>query len=450
MTSAFPSEIEEEMEQILRAAGIESCPVDPSSISHLRQLVMDRKIGKQAVQEPIAKKPPPVAVERSAAVPTQATDRTQAVNSSSDKYLQAPIRGNASQDGAILHELKLQSELMVGLKEQIERLTEKVERLEQGGETAHNKSKIKVISTTRFFSRKTNTTTQPPSTEVPDVATNTEPPVAENNNVIHNNLVAEEKPPRGVFGCLIEIARLFWTERRDHVRQLDGALLFKLILMLVVVSTRLSRQANATDKNIKMVSMLFAVGVLYHTRYLQYIYQFFWKEEVPRLVWNGQDNIALPPPQADDALNRNNEQARQPNPARRLLRGNWVQLVEEEARQPNPAPPRLRLREQQEEEHGNWWRNGFLAGGIAPGNNIEDVENENYNPIIGFGQDIFYLLGSFVFSIFPMWNPEGLQQQIRQNQLEGQHHQHDVAEPNNQGIPAVQPPADDGGDGGDD
>jgi hypothetical protein len=71
-----------------------------------------------------------------------------------------------------------------------------------------------------------------------------------------------------------------------------------------------------------------------------------------------------------------------------------------------PVPPNRRAADdnennQDDDENLNW-RHTFLGGIIIP--------RPNQNPIIAAVQDVFYLLGSFVFSIFPMWRPEGPQE----------------------------------------
>lgn len=143
------------------------------------------------------------------------------------------------------------------------------------------------------------------------------------------------------------------------------------------------------------------MGFLFHTRYIQYVYQFLWKQNVPGRVWKGEQNITIPPPEEDDRRddwNNNNNNNEPP-------------------RHRNPVPPRLRREQQEENERPvHWWhQNDLLVGGVAP---IQDAPA--VNPVIAVVQGIYYLVGSFVFSIFPMWNPQGHQQRrpLRQERLD--------------------------------
>jgi hypothetical protein len=172
------------------------------------------------------------------------------------------------------------------------------------------------------------------------------------------------------------IAREFWVQSGNHVVPLDGALLFKIMFMLLVVSARMSRRTSDNGKkqqhNVRFyISVaLMVVGFLWHTRYLQFMYRFFVQDNVPWRIWNGRHAQNDDPTEVAAA-------AAPPVPIRRAAAA---------AAPPVPYNP-------------NDWRNTFLGGGIQ-------LPNANQNVIVRLVLDIFYLFGSFVFSIFPMWRPE--------------------------------------------
>jgi hypothetical protein len=421
--------VDEELERILRTAGIDSCPIDPSSMKCLRQLVEEKGL---LLDEPSTFLPQ-VVRERKVVAERNDSDLTQPSLGAEDGGV-----SNSNQSSAILQQLKMQTNLMLRLHRQIQVLSDKVDRLEGSENTLSSNEKITVTSRIRYIPQSTSTTA---ANETTSSSRNSAATAA------HEAPLEDQPPPqpeaRGFFGCLVEIGRLFWVQSRGYVRPLDGALLFKLVFMVMVVTARISRSSsssNNSDGKIRMVTMLLFVGCLYHTRYLQYVYQFFWKENVPARVWKGDEDIAIPPPAANDEPNNNNNDAQQHQQQRQPL-------------ERNPVPPRLREQQQRDqaeaEDQANWWRNGFLAGGIAPAVDPNDPNNqENANAIVGLFKDMFYLVGSFVFSIFPMWTPEGqrARQPLRQVQLDEQERdgepEGNANHDNDQGIPEVSPPRD--------
>jgi hypothetical protein len=423
------SVVDEELERILRIAGIDSCPIDPSSMKCLRQLVEEK--GRLLLDEP-STFPPQVVPQRKVLAERSDSDLTEPSLAADDGGV-----SNSNESSAILQHLKMQTNLILRLQRQIQVLSDKVDRLEGSENTSSSKEKITVTSRIRYIPQSTSTT----------AANETTSSSSRNSAATEaDEAPLEDQPParpeaRSFFGCLVEIGRLFWVQSGGYVRPLDGALIFKLVFMVMVVTARVSRSSsssNNSDGKIRMVTVLLFVGFLYHTRYLQYVYQFFWKENVPARVWNGDEDIAIPPPAADDEPNNNNNDAQQHQQQRQPL-------------ERNPVPPRLRQQQQrdQAEDQDNWWRNGFLAGGIAPAADPNDPNNqENANAVVGLFKDMFYLVGSFVFSIFPMWTPEGqrARQPLRQVQLDEQERdgqpEGNANHANDQDIPEIRPPRD--------
>jgi hypothetical protein len=206
---------------------------------------------------------------------------------------------------------------------------------------------------------------------------------------------------------VVVIARLFWVMSGNHVRPIDGAMLFKIMFMLLVVTARMNKQPGNKIRFYASIGFM-VVGFLWHNRYLQYIYQFFWKDNVPVRIWNGLPAEGPPQPPHPHGHNHNHGQ-----PAPLAAPG-------------APPVPNNNI-------NNNDWRNTFLGGGIR---------GRAENPLIALVQDIAYLFGSFLFSIFPMWRPEGPpppppQEQEQEPLLHDQQQRDGMG-----GIPQVRPPRD--------
>ena len=420
------NEVEEEIQRILRVSGIESAPIDPSSLSCLRQIVQERRKKKTEGQSSL----------------DEGTSQPKMIKINQ----QIP-----SGDDSVLGQLRLQTQLLIDMQRQLNALNAKVDRLEANTLASNaGNEKIKISSTTRYFTRSSSHFLKDNSTK----ALETQPAAEENNQ-------AEPLPPqvpqqRGIFGYLRQVLRLFWEQSRTYVRPLDGPLLFKLFFMLLVVISRVAKDNKRHQKNanqvykLKMMTTLLIVGFLYHIRYLQYLYHFFWKENVPMRVWKGEEDIVIPPPSADDANpndvdnHENNEHHDDDANENRNGNNNQIHQIQQPAANPIPRPfgehvQHLDLGGGQEQR-----RNGFLWGGIAPRD--ENDENAQNNPVFTFVQDIVYLFGSFILSLLPFWNPEALPQPLQpllrpRNQPQ---EQNIPAPPGNDDIdiPTVRPPRD--------
>ncbi|KAL3936014.1 MAG: hypothetical protein SGBAC_008585 [Bacillariaceae sp.] len=516
--------MEEELQRILKASGIESSPIDPSSMQCLKQLLMvqDQKKKQQekkqlkqnkktkkktkipsfspskakasrdpfgGQQEPNAK---PAAAAAAAAFSSSASPTSSGALSNTDAAM-------------IMEQLKMQTNLILSLQDKIQVLTRKVNEMDGIGtepllmdQQQHQQQQQQQqqqqgdarAGRVRIIRREVQYNIPPPGQAAAAAAA-------------RNGIFANQAAPAAVAGpqdfqpnvlaWFCETTRLFWSLSRDYVRPIDGALLFKLIFMTTVVMARITKKSkrNSSSKNssnsnsskdpkILMVSALLMMGFLFHTRYIQYVYQFFWKQNVPGRVWKGEQNITIPPPEHENENNGGWNQNENNN--NNNARGN------DPPRQPNPVPPRLRRRDNGGGggRGGNeaappglrWWQqNDLLLGGVAPHDAADPNNNNNnnnappapVNPIVAVFHGIYYLVGSFVFSIFPMWNPQGHQQRrpLRQERLDDNGNNNNNNNDNggnnnnnnheNEGrIPQVQAPrdamqaADDDSDDGDD
>ena len=375
---------DEEMERVLREAGVENAPIDPSSVDALRQLVREhhqKKLGKDEC------KPAARTIEAFDSIQDTFAVEKSLEGSPSILTQSAASTGNSN---SIMQQLEFQTRLLLDMQRKINELTAKVDRLERGeGVASTQPDTVKSTysySTTKYYRENAARfqTRQPPV--VPQaqgedhaaVAPQQQPQDIDGEEADQQELNEEEfwilsllrERYRAMRDSrLVEIAHAFWDMSRDTVLPLDGAMLFKLMVMVVFLTARIQKQPSNTVRfYVSIVAMV--VGFLWHTRYLQFMYQFFWRENVPGRIWNGQP--AEGPPEVPETP--------QPPGA--------------------PVPPEQADGQQQEnrEEANGGWRNTFLGGGIAG-----RAENE----LVAFVQDILYLFGSFFFSIFPMWRPEG-------------------------------------------
>ena len=123
------NEVEEEIQRILRVSGIESAPIDPSSLSCLRQIVQERRKKKREGQSSL----------------DEGTSQPKMI-----KIKQQIPSG----DDSVLDQLRLQTQLLIDMQRQLNALNAKVDRLEANTLASNaGNEKIKISSTTRYFTR---------------------------------------------------------------------------------------------------------------------------------------------------------------------------------------------------------------------------------------------------------------------------------------------------------
>jgi hypothetical protein len=238
------------------------------------------------------------------------------------------------------------------------------------------------------------------------------------------------------------------------LRNVNGGVLFQLCFVLLVLSSRISPTSQPTK--FQFLCFLIVCGFMYQIKLPHFLYTFFVKENVPFRIWNERSQ-------------QNQNQQQQPNAVGpdlpRIGLFGWRQQ------------PRLgRINEQQQQDGGgndnggagggagnNRWQETFFMGRIAPRYQQQEdggedggnaVQAGRGNPVVGLFWDVFYLFGSFVFSIFPMWRPEHQRQRPQRPAVAAdvQQQQDDVLNDNvvvgrdhhqqQQQIPQVRPPRD--------
>jgi hypothetical protein len=442
-TSSSTSFEEDEIERIVRAAGIDSAPMDPSSMDALRQLVREQQQQQQQQQQHMCtstdnndRKPPPVVIPDTNVSSTACTINKGFMDRSPSDLTQPDSQPRNS----IMEQLEFQTSLLLEMQRKMDALTAKVERLEGQG-PATTSSTSTHASTHTHTSTSTSTSTasntrydreaapltarrdeglrirlgqrQPPGVAVLPPPPN--PPAQEAGWAVFRPFRQYYNHHHWGASRVVQIMSLFWSQSRGVVRPLDGALLFKIMFMLLVVTARMSRSpaaSSASPTRLTITILLMVGGFLWHVRYLQFVYQFVVTDNVPRRVWNGQYHGNA------DNNNANNNNAEPAAPA-------------------VPVPPNVAARQNPDEGGVGDWRNTFLGGGIQ--------RRDPHNPIVAVLLDVLYLLGSFVFSIFPMWRPEAPPPPTPPVVVEEAQPQPHPAPPRNQGlaaIPPVRPPRD--------
>lgn len=228
----------------------------------------------------------------------------------------------------------------------------------------------------------------------------------------------------------VRIFRAYWCMRHEHVQPIDGALSLRIMFMAFIVLVRLTRSHQRRSRNdvpmdiseadskiplspldflrehrfLLAVSFM-AIAVLFQTGYIHYTYNFLFKDQVPRRIWSEEslddEEFDLVGKKITDL--RHTEQMVEPQQLRMPT---------------SDGPPPGHAAQDSEEtddpdvplagEH----QGSFLRGAIARpiGGRQDDHDDDDYvnirTVIHAFVQDILYLVGSFVFSIFPMWQPE--------------------------------------------
>lgn len=517
---------EEETERILRAAGIDSAPMDPSSMELLKKLVREQKEGTVpsslsssegtapsaagaagATEEPVVSTPrslvfPPVSSVATAADASKGIYSTSEVTSSSSVRIEdgddrKPAATTTTKDAAtatmlkspagtgsnfsVQKQLEIQTNLLLQIQQQLHSLEQKVSRItEQQGNgstpsassSTETPSPVNVTTTskTRYFKfRSGNAATTTTPTPVPSPATTTtdnaseqqeqqqqqQQPAAETTPQVARGLADQEvqqqqpeqqqesllwrmlmAPWRGIANSkVLEIIRVFWVMSRRHVRPLDGALIFKLCFMLLVVTARMSRVHKYEQKNNKIkksnkddkesnpilaflesysyiyhnkqfyITMaLMVVGFLYHTRYIQFFYQFFVTDNMAVRIWKGEQEPFENNPNNNN--NNNNDDANGNNNNNDGVRGRG--LPDRPGEAGVARPPGNNAAE------GAGAANDGTPGtdqqGQGDGDGQEETEQPPAppppHPVIVLVMDILWLFASFFLSIFPMWNPE--------------------------------------------
>lgn len=416
------SNVNDQLQMLLQEAGLDSVPIDPTSLEALKSLVANDNISGSNIpstvratdenrpplsfsEPPLSEvKPNPAELKRFTSeltVPSAGSFMSTGTADGSSVAVAGFVKmeGATPAENKILQLLADQTRLLVAMQRRIDDLTVTVSQLTRGD------ANVRATASAAGVGIPSSRAVQPqaPASWVPVNDTPQKPPAmppafppaqrqqpvaaaAPNNN---NNagrgglLMAIRHSP------LVRVARLFWVLRRRHVQELDGGLIFKILFMMAILTARVSssskKHGDAEWHNkFAILVLLVVTGFLMQTGYLQYVYLFFVKENYPERIFNGEDvEDIIRNPNGQNNPNQNNNNN---NPARPggppVPRGQMP---------PNHQPP-------QGDVAGGGWRNTFL-GGIIP--------EADQGGVAGALKDVALLFGSFLMSIFPMWAPEG-------------------------------------------
>lgn len=239
---------------------------------------------------------------------------------------------------------------------------------------------------------------------------------------------------------LVQIIKLFFVLRKRHVPNLDFGLLFKALIMLAILGSRLSssRTSRRHKDDLQQVPWTYKFGafaffivggLLVQTGYANFLYHFFVKANYPGRIWNGE--VIDPEREAARPLAEAAAAAAAAQPANAAAGGGAPQANMGQQEQQNPpeggggnnnnnnnnanndvGPPRppgaprapgaggAAAANDDGDDCFRTFFGGFLGGRIQP-NEPDD------NIVLRVVQDIVCVFGSFLLSIFPMWRPEG-------------------------------------------
>ena len=398
---------EDQLQLLLQEAGLESVPIDPTSLEALKAFVstadysMSVTTGDPSEAPPVSEVAPHPEFKRFTS--ELSADSLMLGRSVAEESSVATAGGYAPMEGAslvenhILEQLHRQTGILLEMQRRIDDLTATVEYLTSSDDLKRTTVRP---ATVRKRDMAQATPLAPPQTRpgAPAAAGAPAQPRAAVPNI--NN---------GGAGFLLGIrnSRLYQIgsafvklRRRYGVQPLDGGLIFKVLFMMAILSTRMASPSKhyGSTSNVEVqwkfffVALLVVVGFLVQTGYFKYSYIFFVKENIAGRIWDGEtvDDILRGGNNIDnnnnnnDPNNNNNNQAGGGQAA--LPRG-----------QLPPGHPQ-HANDNNNNAAAGGWRNTFL-GGIIP--------QANQGGIAGVVQDVALVFGSFLLSIFPMWQPEG-------------------------------------------
>jgi hypothetical protein len=502
-TANHHNRVQEKVQRILRAAGIESSPIDPSSMMALQQMVMEKArldgVSTSSLQAATAaagaalaagnlKAPPP----QSSPFPLQLSSGGIAATDQSASHNYHQTNNNSgSSDDALLAQLQYQTRMMLQLQQQIQALHVKVDSLERksNGNAAHaltqdssspnsinsdrsfNMSRTKIymrpsasedereepVTTTAATAASTNAPQQEPRPDVTEQQQQAEGPDRNRRRNNGHRITIQfswgDEPPNENGQVLhpqppppehILISIVLFPFRLVYVTLL-GAFKFEVAIFTQLWRT-LRQQVRPIDAG--MLFQLFFVSLMVRKLTDDPERQ----EAMTGLVLTGflyhiKVLQVLWKFFVTDNVPRRIFREQHPLDGDAPNQGMGGEDNEANANDNAPRngalpqPPNNQDNDANEVNNDRW-EETFPFGGIAAPDNV-DGQGGQQHPISRFVWDIIYLFGSFVFSIFPMWRPE--QRPRPPAAQEEEQPQNAIPNDNNgveQLLPQVRPPRD--------
>lgn len=287
----------DDMIRFLKEAGLESTPIDPSSLEVLKKMVTPLKTTQQQEEQQQPRKQAAVAFDLSSSSPLPPLQEVQTnENRRLDRMAseitigttivsQAPTNATVggeevSSSKLILQQLEMQTQMMMAMQQRIDHLTNMVHQM-QGAvpvppQGLRNNHPAPVM--------------QPRGIRLPVPAAGARYPMTPRAPVEAAPAAQPEQPlpppPRTMFGTLCdyitaipgrvresrtaEVWRVFWALHRRYVR-LDGGLIFKVMLMVAVFSAKTMSRKNRKEDfwsaslKFQLVMGVVALGFLLQT-----------------------------------------------------------------------------------------------------------------------------------------------------------------------------------------
>ena len=348
----MPGTQDEEVDRILLLAGVASSPIDPPSLCALKELLRERKLG-------VATLATGASMPKAAPTPSNTPLHPSSFAANYQK----------TTNQQIVEILNMHTRMMMDTQREIQDLVMKVRRLEDRLEATSGLGALQHDPVEQQGNNKAE-----------------EEPVPLQNH-------SAPPPQPGIFSRIQKmygwrLARLFYLRSQGFVRPLDGGLMFKLIFTVVVMSARISK-TSLSQGRFQISFLLVVSGFLWHTRYVQYVYHFFVKENIPRRLWAGEV-IEAYESEVDAAPVVHPRHGRLP--VERLNNNERNMEEPRQQRQPDARGPLV----------------AAFLGGVIP--------LRNDNALLALLTDILCLVGSFLLSIFPVWQPIEGPQGRRQQQ----------------------------------
>mmetsp|Transcript_58574 Transcript_58574/g.143278 ORF Transcript_58574/g.143278 Transcript_58574/m.143278 type:complete len:541 (+) Transcript_58574:316-1938(+) len=511
---------DEEAQKILSKVGLESVPIDPSSMTVLKQMIVHRREDKDnqaafaralradghllehnSFSSTDATPNPEPATSTSSAAGVNGSGSSSSSSNSSTNYRRsgtlkkppptstaAAVAGSSSitstkssgsdASSAILEQLKLQTSLLLDLQQKVDTLNKKVEKLESNNTKASfptvaspsldpdRNSRPAEVNQDAFVRRMREIRNADDQHQhVGDRLANggmNAPPLHQQQeqnaagvafvHALQNPLLW---PVRFLVTWIrfeIRLVYEFYKELRAGMRPIDGGLVFQLLFVGMVFSSRINPSTN--PERFVVLSAALAIGALYQLKFWDVFFRFFIKEKAPERLWrelNGLPPMAGNRNEINDGNNNVQGGADGNLPNGRPRMGRIGGQVADQAADGggNNRAGIGRPRRNGNADHP--WRNMFVMGGIYQ-RHQDGEDAAARNPVVGAVWDVVYLLGSFVFSIFPMWNPQAQNgpnhvqappdDNHRREGLEGVQQNPGHNEGGDRGIPQAQVPRD--------
>ncbi|GAX27256.1 hypothetical protein FisN_13Lh184 [Fistulifera solaris] len=348
---------DERIRQFLRQAGVdENSPMDPVSRDALLELLRQEDANETTN------------------LPTNSTETSMILATEQNTNASLlPVATSSSTEERLLHMMQQQTQMILDLHKRMDYLTEHVlqnnNQQQQQQSTSReelNRQIDELFHKVQIYEQNAETT----------FTTTASPPNAGRSFVSH----------------LYQVLQIFLALRRRLAPNFDAGLIIKVVFILSILFTRLSRRQQSIDDDdwiwhfyrLHLLVVFVVGGFLYQTGMLKVIYIFYVQEKYfHRILWKGE-SLGDMEQEVNDALER------------------YAQRMQPQGQRLPPRPRNEPNGTDNVEAEDPGWRDTFIGGVIEPAPQIEQDRGMQWL------RDVGLFIGSFFLSIFPMWRPEAL------------------------------------------